>query len=185
MVSEESTAVMLSSTPVKEVTAGVFVNANDPLFGINTEGISLQIRMFIVEYLTGDHKYNATKSAIAAGYSAKTAASSASRILAKQKVKDVIKAFHERAEALAVNKLRDWKDLAPAAQKTISEIADGTMKSSEPFELQVRLNASKELLDRAYGKVANKNEITGKDGTSLIPMDVVRKAIATAEGDKE
>lgn len=145
--------------------------------------LNMMQREFVRLYLTGPDGVRGVgkASAIAAGYKENSAHVLASRILARDDVRMLVREFHRIADAVAINKLKDWKEVAVDAQDIVIGICDGSVSSDEPFELSVRLQAAKEILDRAFGKVTKRMEVTGKDGDSLIPIDAVRKALAEAE----
>lgn len=109
---------------------------------------------------------NATQAFIAAGYSPKGADAMGPRLLGNARVAAAIAEVHAAAESAATNKLRDWKDMAPAAQDRLERIAHGylpatgtdgeipivTLGRDGAAVAKVILDANKELIERAYPK---------------------------------
>ncbi len=155
---------------------------------LDLSNLTVRERGFVRHYLAGDDtvRNNGTQSAIAAGYKPKGAHVIASRLVRKPHIIAAIEAFHRAAEAAAVERLRDWKDLAPDAQDIVEAIAKGLIFAADSFSTKIRLDAAIHILDRANGKVQtqSKLEVTGKGGAPIVPIDAVRAAIAAAEQSK-
>ncbi|MCL6100991.1 MAG: terminase small subunit [Bacteroidetes bacterium] len=144
--------------------------------------------------------YNATKAAIRAGYSEKSAAVTACRMLTKANIKKKIQGLkdnlaetagisalrvikeHEKIAFLNGGKLRDgWYDptefdlLTDDEKACIQEVS--TRQGMFGASLKVKLYDKQKSLDSISDilgfKAPTKNELTGKDGKPLIPsMDL-------------
>ena len=111
-------------------------------------------------------KHNNTKAYIAAGYHPKNdrvAGAASARLLADVRVKHEIAKLHREADAEAINKLIDWKIIAPEAQARIRSIMVGYVPApGEPYNVsamknrdsaavaQQVLRAAEMILERAY-----------------------------------
>ena len=105
---------------------------------------------FVLEYLSGEDAGNGTK-CYQKVYSTNTeagAAASASYLLTTPKVRAVVEAFQAEARAKLEDRLIDWMSLVPTAQRTVLDIAEGRITKGAA----TRLNAARELLDRALGR---------------------------------
>lgn len=112
---------------------------------------------FVRHYVAGKKgvRGNATKSAQAAGYSAKTARAQGARLLTKADVKAAITAHHEKADKKVEQQLVDWKLEIPACRDTLVEVRDGKIKRGAA----VRIQAADKILDRALGKATTKVDL--------------------------
>lgn len=111
---------------------------------------------FIEEYiLTG----NATQSAIKAGYSERSAAAQASRLLKNDKIQAALK---ERRSQIEQELREQFIGDALTARKVMVKILNDPEASHKD-----KLTAAKDLLDRAGFKPTERQEITGKDGSAF------------------
>ena len=114
--------------------------------------LSVKQRRFIEAY-----DGNATKAAIAAGYSPKTARSQGQQLLTKLDIKEAIKAREEsRTDSLIMTR--------EERQALWSEIA-----RDKDENIMARLKAS-ELLGKSEADFIERKEVTGKDGKPLVDV---------------
>lgn len=94
--------------------------------------LSQRERRFVDAYM-GLHVGNATQAAIAAGYSAKTAASIGCRLLRKVKVREAVKARVEQDPAVADRTRRQsfWSDVMLGAGRFKKAALKDRLKASE------------------------------------------------------
>ena len=111
--------------------------------------ITEQQKLFIDMYLAG-RKKNATKAAIEAGYSEKSASSQASQLLNNTKVLEYLK---EREVALTQELQQEFLFDALEARKVMYKI----MTDEESRDTD-KINAAKDFLDRAGFKATEKVE---------------------------
>lgn len=114
---------------------------------------------FVHKYTVGRKgvRGNATKSAEAAGYSARTAGSQGHRLLQKAEIKRAITAYRKKAAARATKKMVDWMELVPEAQTVVVKVSDGKVQKGA----MTRLAGAREILDRALGKPQARIHHTG------------------------
>ena len=127
-----------------------------------------QQKLFVDEYLRL-RKSNATKAAINAGYSPKTASSQASQLLNNPKV---LKYLEERERAIAQELQEEFIFDAIEARKVLYEI----MKDPEARDMD-RINAAKDFLDRAGFKPTDKLDIEGTIDTGTEKLDSILKQL--------
>lgn len=125
---------------------------------------------FVDEYLVD---LNATQAAIRAGYSEKTANEQGSRLLANV---SVAAAIAEQQQKLS-NKLElsaEWvlgklvENVDRAMQTAEIKNADGTGTGEYKYEGSVA-NRALELIGKHMGMFKDRVELTGKDGSALVP----------------
>lgn len=114
-------------------------------------------QQFVLHYMESG---NATYSAKAAGYSERTAHQIGHEQLKKPDVQNAIKEKHDEMDKWL---RQQFKRAATDAYKVIKEIADNPEAAERD-----RLNAAKDLLDRAGHKPKDIQEITGADGADLV-----------------
>jgi len=114
------------------------------------KGPTEQQKNFIDEYLKL-RKKNATKAAISAGYSAKSAKSQASQLLNNPKLLEYLE---KREKQLEKELKREFFFDAVDARKVLSDIVNNP--ASKDVD---RINAAKDLLDRAGYKAVDVHEI--------------------------
>lgn len=119
------------------------------------KSLSERERCFVEAYM-GQAAGNATKAAIAAGYSQKTAASIASRLLRKVKIKKAIKTRVKADPKAATREDR---------QRFWTNVMDGTGKFAK-VGMKDRLKAS-ELLGKSQGDFVEHHEHSGPDGKPI------------------
>jgi len=119
-------------------------------------GLTAKQRLFTLEYLKD---FNATQAAIRAGYSAKTAAPAASRLLTNVKVSaEIQKAMRRRVDRLDLHAHRVLREIADHASANICDYLEIDDRG------KVKLNLS--MLTRDSAKGLAKYRIT-KDGFSI------------------
>lgn len=152
-------------------------------------------RRFVEEYLVD---LNATKAAIRAGYSAKTAEFQASRLLRNVKVQEAIaermKAREKRTEITQDRvlselakiafgdkralmewgprgvKLKDSATLTDEQAAQVSEVSESVTNAGGTMKLKTHDKVKAlELLGKHLGMFKDQVELTGKDGKPLIP----------------
>lgn len=121
-----------------------------------------QQKIFVDEHLIL-RKKNATKAAIRAGYSEKSAASQACQLLKNPKV---IKYLEYREVAIRQELQEEFMFDAIQARKIMFDIMN-----KEDAEDRDKINIAKDFLDRAGFKAIDKQEITGKDGEAIEVAD--------------
>lgn len=127
-----------------------------------------QQKLFVDEYLRG-RKSNATKAAIAAGYSKRTADVQASQLL---KNPYVLEYLNEKEKAIAQELQEEFIFDAIEARKVLYEI----MKDPEARDMD-RINAAKDFLDRAGFKPTDKLDIEGTIDTGTEKLDSILKQL--------
>lgn len=108
---------------------------------------------------------NATRSAINAGYSEKTAHVQGPRLLKNVRIQELIKEYREESEALLRQQFS--KDAVEARKVMYNMMADDDVPEN------VRLSAAKDFLDRAGFKPVEKSEVesNGELGIKVIWAD--------------
>lgn len=112
--------------------------------------ITDQQKLFVDKYLAG-RKKNATRAAIDAGYSEKTASSQASQLLNNPKVKEYLS---EKEKALIQELQQEFLFDALEARKVMYRI----MTDDEARDAD-KINAAKDFLDRAGFKPTDKVDL--------------------------
>lgn len=125
-------------------------------------GLNTQRKLFIEEHIRLRFK-NATQAAINAGYSEKSAQSQASQIL---KDANVIKYLETRKREIVEGIQQDFYFDALEARKVMYDI----MKNSNARDTD-RLNAAKDLLDRAGYKPTEKVEVSKSTDEAIAEME--------------
>lgn len=135
----------------------------------DSSDLTARQREFIRQYVAGDDgvRGNATASYKAAGYDCTDASArvSAHHLLKKPEVVEEIRAAHRRAQAEAMGRLIEWKELAPEAQQRLVTLARGRLPNdddptggekledgSQASVARVIESACNEILERAYPK---------------------------------
>jgi phage terminase small subunit len=117
---------------------------------------SLKQELFIQEYLKDG---NATRSAIAAGYSRQTAAEQGYQLLQNP---DVRAALHEKRAQLEAELREQFVMDAIQARKVLYQIMNDPTASHRD-----RITASRDLLDRGGFRPVDKKEIQGLDKQNI------------------
>lgn len=112
---------------------------------------------FVLAYIDSGIGY---KSAIAAGYSEKTAPQQSSELLSNPKIKAAIKQKMDEIDAYLRHQ---FKRSAENMFKVIEEIANNPDGNARD-----RYTAAKDLLDRAGHKATDKQEISGSEGGPVV-----------------
>lgn len=162
---------------------------------------------FVAEYLVD---LNATKAAIRAGYSAKTAHSIGPRMLEFVGVADAIAAAMARraqrteitqdvvlkeAARIAFSDMRsflswgpdgvhlvDSASLAEDDTRSIAEVSETVTKDGGTRRIKLHDKvAALDKLMRHLGMLKDRVELSGRDGTPLIPLATLREAIRLGE----
>lgn len=130
-----------------------------------------QQKMFVEAYLANGS--NATKAAISAGYSEKTAYSSGNRLLKipkiqahiDQRVSDVAMTANEVLAELAAIAREDWKEFLEVRRDKDGEVIDAT------FRLTDKLKAL-ELVGKHHKLFTDRHELSAPGGQPLFPKDI-------------
>ena len=124
-----------------------------------TSGLNLKQRLFVKEYLFGEHQGNATRAylTVYGGESRKklsvaSAAVCGSTLLASTKCKEYLTHLSDQAAQRSQKELRPWEDLAPEAQGVIVGVLRGEVRNRQRFD------AAMAILDRALGKPIQRGE---------------------------
>lgn len=98
-----------------------------PRKGKKARPLNARQREFVRHFTAGNDgvRGNQTRAYVAAGYSPKGAHKLAARLMANDGVQNAVAEAHRKAEEAAAERLRDWKELAPAAQQRLVDIAEG------------------------------------------------------------
>lgn len=126
-------------------------------------------RAFVLEYLKDK---NATRAAIAAGYSAKSAYSIGSELLRKPEVAE----FLAQQEQQMVTDLREmFAKEAATAWRIICDIAKGKAPNGARVSARTMLDAAKDMLDRAGYKPTDKIQAdVTQDGQIHVVFNIPR-----------
>lgn len=92
------------------------------------------------------------------GCTRRAAESGGSRLLKRERVRARIRELRREAAEAAKDTLREWWELVPEAQETILEAARGAYTSDDDGG-RVRLQAAREILDRAMGSPKQMHEL--------------------------
>lgn len=106
---------------------------------------------FVFYYAAGTDgtKGNATKSAIAAGYSPKSAKTVGPRLLENVGIQQALIETRKKLGEGVAAAIVPWADLASGAQRVLVDVSLGTVPAKEGG---VRMLAADKILDRAFGK---------------------------------
>lgn len=121
------------------------------------EQLNERQQKFVLAYVDSGIGY---KSAIAAGYSEKTSPQQASELLSNPKIQA---AYKEKMDEIDKYLRHQFKKQAEQMYQVIADIANNPEAAERD-----RLNAAKDLLDRAGHKPKDIQEISGLDGTDLV-----------------
>lgn len=122
-----------------------------------TRGPTAQQKLFVDNYLK-NRKKNSTQAAIDAGYSPKSAQSQSSQLLMKP---NVLEYLEKREKQLEKELKREFFFDALDARKVLSDIVNNPESKDAD-----RINAAKDLLDRAGYKAVDVHEIQATVNTN-------------------
>ena len=131
--------------------------------------------LFCQEYLK---EMNATKAAIKAGYSEKTAYSQGQRLLKNVEIKDRIKSIREQIQNENIATIKDIEEFLSLSmngeidEEVVLVVGEGDgfskiEKARKQIALKDRLKAA-ELLGKRYGLFKDKVDITGEVRTVVV-----------------
>lgn len=123
-----------------------------------TRGPTAQQKLFVDSYLK-NRKKNSTQAAIDAGYSPKSAQSQSSQLLMKP---NVLEYLEKREKQLEKELKREFFFDALDARKVLSDIVNNPESKDAD-----RINAAKDLLDRAGYKAVDVHEIQATVNTNV------------------
>lgn len=148
-------------------TIGNYSHGNSSIFRrLPLTELTPKQKRFIDEYLVD---FNATKAAIRAGYSAKTARQIGQQNLSKLDIREAIKSQFDEIHDM------QKKKLIQAADKAINALIE-TVENGRGL---ARVNASNSILDRAGHKPIDhiKADISNQNAIDEIPIDKQKEAI--------
>lgn len=127
----------------------------------------LRESLFVAEYLKDQ---NGKRSAIVAGYSAKCAENAASRLLRRAHVREAIKAHQKEALDSSLITVQSLiTDIHPILKSKDSKDSD-------------KINAA-EFIAKLLGLITQKRELTGRNGTPLVPQGPPKPPIDLSKAD--
>ncbi len=126
--------------------------------------------MFCREYIID---LNGTQAAIRAGYSEKTANEQSAQLLAKLSIKEYVQSLmDQRVQRVNIDAdyvINGIKDLTERCIQAQPVVIDGQPTGEYKFEANAALKGY-ELLGKHLKLFTDKTEITGKDGSPLMPI---------------
>ena len=125
-------------------------------------GLSPLQEAFVLAYI-GEARFNATKAAITAGYSPRSARSTASDLLATPNIAARVQEELRQRSMPADAVLAELTDIATADWREFVKIRTNT-KTGEQIEVAMDMNAkvkSLEILAKAHGLLTDKIDLTG------------------------
>lgn len=125
-----------------------------------TRALTARQEAFIQHYTAGEEgiRGNATQSAIAAGFSPKSARQQGADLLAEPYISVHIDALRQAALDKTETKLIDWASMLPEAEAAYRDIVTSP---SPPQTAGTRLAAARDIVERVAGKVAQQVKADG------------------------
>jgi phage terminase small subunit len=134
---------------------------------------------FITAYLVGDSRFNATRAAIAAGYSEHTAAEQGCRLLKHEKVRGRIDEYLKAAARSPEEILAELKAVALAPTSHVMQVLPAeytdekgvTHKAIIRQDYSAKINALK-LLGQALGMFAHQVDVNVRETKTIVGVNL-------------